>query len=350
MIQQGPRFEIPSDSVLVSVVLPLYNESAILEQLTTAIDDAIKSSECSFEFVFVNDGSHDNSAEVLDRLADHDERIRVVHFSRNFGHQAAVQAGLLHARGDAVVIMDSDMQDDPAAIPQFIEKWREGFQVVYAVRVNRKESWIKRSLFSAFYRVLNVISQIPIPKDAGNFGLVDREVAEHVAHLCDRDRFFPGLRRWVGFRQIGVSVERHERHDDAPRVSLRGLWHLAKSAVFSFSAFPLTMFYAIAAVSLLLCIGLVGFTLYHKLFTGLAIPGWTSITLTASFFGALNALGIGILGEYVIRIYDQVRARPLFIVARKVNFTEAEDATVGAAVHWPNESWAASDSQSIVQP
>ncbi len=351
MIQQGPRFKKPSDNPLVSIVLPLYNESAILERLVASIDDAVAASGYNFEYVFVNDGSQDDSAEILDRLANRDTRIRVVHFSRNFGHQAAVQAGLLHACGDAVVIMDSDMQDDPLAIPRFLEKWREGFQVVYAVRVQRKESWLKRSLFSGFYRLLNTISQIPIPKDAGNFGLVDRTVAVHIAHLCDRDRFFPGLRRWVGFRQVGVPVERHKRHDDTPRVSLHGLWRLAKSAIFSFSAFPLTMFYAIAAVALLLCFGLVGFTLYHKLFTGLAIPGWTSITLTASFFGALNALGIGILGEYVTRIYDQVRARPLFIVARKVNIAEAEEATVGAALHWPEKTWSGvSDSQPIVEP
>jgi len=254
----------------------------------------------------------------------------VVHFSRNFGHQAAVQAGLMFAAGDAIVVMDSDLQDDPAAIPLFVERWREGFDVVYAVRCNRKESLCKRSLFYAFYRVLNAVSDTSIPNDAGNFGLIDRKVAEQIVRMYDRDRFYPGLRRWVGFRQIGVPVERLARHDGRPRVTVRQLWRLAKSAVFSFSSFPLTMFYVLAALALLTCAGLCGFALYHKLFTGLAIPGWTSMTIVASFFGAMNAMGIGILGEYVIRIYDQARARPFFIVEREVNFARRDAEPVGA--------------------
>ena len=337
MIQQVRQLRRSRDDTLISVVLPLYNEAAALATLFEQIDNALADCSCRCEVIFINDGSTDESGPLLDDLAERDARVRVIHFSRNFGHQAAVQAGLLHASGDAIVVMDSDLQDDPVAISTFLKKWREGFDVVYAVRVHRKEGVCKRWLFYAFYRLLNMIAQIPIPKDAGNFGLIDRKVALRIGHLSDRDRFFPGLRRWVGFRQIGVPIERHARHDGRPRVSLRGLWHLAKTAVFSFSAFPLTMFYTIAAVSLLVCVGLVTFTLYHKLFTGLAIPGWTSMTVTASFFGALNALGIGILGEYVIRIYDQVRARPLFIVARKVNFHGDQETTVGSSLPWPND-------------
>ncbi|MBW3598067.1 MAG: glycosyltransferase family 2 protein [Planctomycetes bacterium] len=324
---ESPRAPDP----LVSVVMPLYNEAAVLRTLTGLVEEALQSCRCRYEIVYVNDGSRDESEDLLDEIARENPHVRVVHFSRNFGHQAAVQAGLMFAAGDAIVVMDSDLQDDPAAIPRFLERWREGYDVVYAVRFNRKENLAKRSLFYAFYRVLNAISDTPIPHDAGNFGLIDRRAAEHVVRMYDRDRFYPGLRRWVGFRQIGVPVERLARHDDQPRVTLRQLGRLAKSAVFSFSSFPLTMFYAIAAVSLLACAGLCGFTLYHKLFTGLAIPGWTSMTIAASFFGALNALGIGILGEYVIRIYDQVRARPLFIVQREVNFALRDAEAIGAA-------------------
>jgi len=305
---------------LVSVVLPCFNEGGVLEQLTTRLVRAFSQIDAAYEIVYVNDGSTDHSAEILDGLAAADQAIRVVHLSRNFGHQAAVQAGLEHTRGDAVVVMDSDLQDDPAAIGEFLERWRAGYDVVYAVRRNRKESPAKRFLFYAFYRVLNAISDMPIPRDAGNFGLVDRLALEHLLQLTDRDRFYPGLRRWVGFRQTGVPVERHARHDAQPRVSLRQLFQLAKSAIFSFSRLPLAVFYTVALVSLVVCLGLCCFTLYHKLFTGLAIPGWTSVTITSSFFGALNALGIAILGEYVVRIYDQVRARPPYIAARKVNF------------------------------
>jgi dolichol-phosphate mannosyltransferase len=324
----------PAEEMLVSVVMPLYNEAAVLRTLTSLVEDALQASHCRYEIVYVNDGSRDESAEILDELAAKDPHIRVVHFSRNFGHQAAVQAGLMFANGDAVIVMDSDLQDDPRAIPQFLERWREGYDVVYAVRTHRKENALKRGLFYGFYRVLNAVSDTPIPNDAGNFGLIDRRVAEHIVRMYDRDRFYPGLRRWVGFRQIGVPVERLARHDEKPRVTMRQLWRLAKSAIFSFSSFPLTMFYAISALSLLSCLGLCGFTLYHKLFTGLAIPGWASMTIAASFFGAINALGIGILGEYVTRIYDQARARPLFIVEREVNFAQREHEPVGALGEW----------------
>jgi dolichol-phosphate mannosyltransferase len=325
-------------ATLVSVVLPVFNEVAVLRQLVTEIDAALLPTGYQHEIVFVNDGSSDGSGELLDQLAKEFSHIRVVHFSRNFGHQPALQAGLLHASGQAIVIMDSDLQDDPQAIGRFLEKWEDGYDVVYAVRHSRKENVVKRGLFYAFYRVLNLISQLPLPKDSGNFGLVDRQVARQVAELLDRDRFYPGLRRWVGFRQVGIPVERHARHDDTPRVSMRQLFQLAKTAIFSFSACPLTVFYAIAGISLSACFALAIFALYHKLYTGLAIPGWTSMTLTASLFGALNALGIAILGEYVIRIYDQVRARPLFVVSRKVNLQDAEQTRVGHHIS-PIDAW-----------
>lgn len=324
---------------LISVVLPCYNEAGVLERLTQSVVRTLERHGDRYEIVYVNDGSNDDSVAILDSLADANPAIRVVHFSRNFGHQAAVQAGLAHARGDAVVVMDSDLQDDPAAIAEFLEQWRAGYDVVYAVRYNRKESPPKRFLFYAFYRVLNAISEMPIPQDAGNFGLVDRAVVDHILRLSDRDRFYPGLRRWVGFHQTGVPVERHARHDDRPRVSLRQLFRLAKSAIFSFSRVPLAIFYSVAILSLLVCLGLCAFTLYHKLFTGLAVPGWTSVTITSSFFGALNALGIAILGEYVIRIYDQVRERPMYIVARRVNFRSSDAADESPPAAWRETEW-----------
>ena len=333
------RARKPLRQSLISVVLPLYNEAAVLERLLSAVQLAFDPLGCQYEIVFVNDGSHDESGEILDRFAARDSRVRVVHLSRNFGHQAAVQAGLMHARGDAVVLMDSDLQDDPAAIPHFLKKWQEGYDVVYAVRYGRKEGPVKKAAFHWFYRVLNLISQTPIPNDAGNFGLIDRAVAQCITQLRDRDRYYPGLRRWVGFRQIGIPVERHARHDEKPRVSTYQLWKLAKAAIFSFSAVPLAMFYGIAVLSLLVCGASVAFTLYHKLWTGLAIPGWASLTITASFFGALNALGIGILGEYVIRIYDQVRARPLFVVARRTNFPKPADGRAERLLNWVADQW-----------
>jgi dolichol-phosphate mannosyltransferase len=315
---------VPND-LIVSVVLPVYNEERVLSSLVQSVSEAVRASGGQPEIVFVNDGSRDRSPEVLDALAGDHPHVRVVHLSRNFGHQAAVQAGLRHVKGHVVVVMDADMQDDPFGIARLLERWREGYDVVYAIRYGRKENSLKRFLFHAFYRVLQRISSIPIPTDAGNFGLIDRRVADEIAGLLDRDRYYAGLRSWVGFKQVGVPVERGPRYDAKPRVSMGGLWRLAKSAVFSFSSVPLTVFYAMGLGSLAIFLGLGTFCLYHKTWTGEAIPGWTSVMMTASFSGALNSMGIAILGEYIIRIYDQVRARPLYVVERRTNFDEQID-------------------------
>jgi len=266
---------------LISIVLPVYNERSVLETLHVSILRAVESYNMDYEMIFVDDGSSDGSSEVLDRMAGKDPHVRVVHFARNFGHQAAVQAGLEHARGDAVVLMDSDMQDAPEAIPRFVDQWREGYDVVYAIRADRKESRLKRMAFAAFYR------------------------------------------------QIGIVLERAARYDGQPRVSFWGLCRLAKTAIFSFSSFPLSVFGVIGMLALGIFTALASFSLFCKLFTNLAIPGWTSHILSASFFGALNALGISILGEYVIRIYDQVRGRPIFVVDSTRN-VEDETATPAA--------------------
>jgi polyisoprenyl-phosphate glycosyltransferase len=320
----------PAES-LISVVLPVYNEDRILPLLAAQLTRLMQMREYDYEIIFVNDGSLDQSGTVLDQLAQSSRHIRVVHFSRNFGHQAAVHAGLAHARGDAVVIMDSDLQDDSEAIAQMIDRWQEGYDVVYALRRNRKESKIKKLLFASFHRMLSSVASIPIPTDAGNFGLIDKRVARLILELSERDRYFPGLRSWVGFKQIGIEVERNARYDRQPRVSLRGLFNLAKTAIFSFSAMPLMLFHFIGLAAAAVFLGLGVFALYCKLFTDLAIPGWTSYMLVGSFFGAINAMGIAILGEYVIRIYDQVRARPLYLVDRMVNMQakKADETTKG---------------------
>lgn len=299
---------------LLSIVLPIYNERRALEALIAGITSAAEQTEMRYEIIFVNDGSADGSGELLDRYALRHPQAKVVHLSRNFGHQAAVQAGLAHAQGDCLVLMDSDLQDAPTAIPRFVEQWKAGYDVVYAIRTDRKEHRLKRLMFSAFYRMLNRISHTQLPLDAGNFGLIDRRVAKQITSMAERDRYYAGLRGWVGFRQTGIPVERMARYDKQPRVSLLGLIRLAKTAIFSFSTFPLAIFGVIGTLAMSIFLALAGFSIFCKLFTELAIPGWTSHILSASFFGALNAFGISILGEYVIRIYDQVRARPLYVV------------------------------------
>ena len=316
----------PPRETLLSVVLPVYNEAEVLRALLEQIATAAAAAGVDYEVLFVDDGSEDNTPQVLDRLAAEDGRVRVIHLSRNFGQQAAVQAGMAHARGDAVVLMDSDMQDAPEAIPRFIQQWRAGCDVVYAVRRQRKEGRLKRFLFAAFHRLMSRVACVEVPTDAGNFSLIDCRVARQIAALGESDRYFPGLRSWVGFRQQGIEVERNARYDSSPRVSFYGLCRLAKTAVFSFSSLPLTVFYVIGVAATGLFLGLSCFSLYCKLFTNYAIPGWTSHILAGSFFGALNALGICILGEYVIRIYDQVRGRPPYLIDRTVNVPENAEA------------------------
>lgn len=307
----------------VSVVLPVYNECNAVRILIGQIKQSLLNEVSKLEIIFVNDGSTDGSATLLDVMAKTHPEVCVVHFSRNYGHQAAVQAGLEQARGEAIIIMDSDLQDDPAALPKFLDAWKQGYDIVYATRTQRKEAAWKRCLFTGFYRVLNSISSVAIPPDAGNFSLLDRQVLNRLNELPECDRYFPGLRSWVGYHQAGIEVERLARYDETPRVSLIGLFRLAKTAIFSFSSIPLTMFYLIGIASFIISGALAGFALYHKLITGDAIPGWTSSTMVVSFFGAINAMGIAILGEYAARIYDQVRARPNYLIKRRAGFDTA---------------------------
>ena len=230
-------------------MLPVYNEARALPVLTARIAAVLAPLPLRYEIIFVNDGSDDESLQVLDQLAATSDAVRVVHLSRNFGHQAAVQAGLAHARGHAIVLMDSDMQDAPEAIPRFLAAWREGYDVVYAVRTRRKENLLKRLLFAAFHRLMSAVASVPIPAEAGIFGLIDRRVARQILALGESDRYFPGLRSWVGFPQKGILVERNARYDRHPRVSMLGLMRLAKTAMFSFSTFPLRIFHVIGAAA-----------------------------------------------------------------------------------------------------
>ncbi len=318
------------ENTTISVVLPVFNEVGVLAELHQRVRDAVAATRARSEIIFVNDGSCDGSTGVLDELATEHPDVRVLHLSRNFGHQAAVQAGLAHAGGDVVLLMDSDMQDAPEALPRFVEQWQAGFDVVYAIRSQRTEFLPKRFLFAAFHRTLALLSETPMPLDAGNFSLMDQRVVRHILQLAERDRYLPGLRSWVGFRQKGLEVRRQARYDGRPRVSMRGLFRLAKTAIFSFSTFPLFVFSLIGFGALAVFLGLSGYSLFCRLFTDRAVPGWTSMVLVGSFFGALNALGISMLGAYVARIYDQVRGRPMYLVDRDVRGTLTGDAHEGS--------------------
>ena len=244
--------------------------------------------------------------------------MKVVHLSRNFGHAMAVCAGLDQADADAVILMDSDLQDDPAAFTAFLAKWREGYDVVYAIRSERQEGFLKRLAFRTFYRILSWIAEIELPRDAGNYSLMDRGVIGALHAFSERNLYFPGLRAWAGFRQTGVPVSRRSRHDSKPRVGLRGLWKLSMNAIFSFSYVLLFLFRAIGLLAMLLALLILLFMLYNKYFADKALSGWSSQIIITTFFAGINLLGIGVVGEYVARIYDEVKARPRYIVARVV--------------------------------
>lgn len=304
---------------LISVVAPVYNEAPILLTFVTEIQHALAAlcPAVIWEIILVDDGSTDGTEKLLDDIADNSiSGVKVIHLCRNFGHGPAISAGLDHACGDAVILMDSDLQDDPAAFHAFLEKWIEGYDVVYAVRTSRRESLPVRFAIAVFYHLVQRIGDTLIPRNTGTFSLMDRRLVEVLRSMPERNRFLPGLRAWAGFRQTGVSVPRRARYDQHSRVGIRGLWKLSMNAIFSFSYFPIFVFHTLGILALFCCFALVFFVLYHKFFTGNAVTAWTSQMLAILFFGGINLVGIGVIGEYIARIYDELKARPAYIVDR----------------------------------
>ena len=301
----------------MSMVLPVYNEAATLRDFFGELVTAVEPLGFDIEAIFVNDGSADNSLaemrEIKDEIGSRADVV-ILDFARNFGHQAAVTAGIEHTTGDVILIMDTDMQDDPAVIPAMVDKWRAGAEVVFATRTSRREPLLVRFLFSTYYRVFSSITPIEIPHAAGNFGLIDRRVADEIRDLPEHNRYYPGLRAWVGFRQDGVDAPRRGRSGGNSRVGLIGLAELAFDAFFGFSALPLRI--AFVAAVLLALAGVIGIAVifYIKLFTDLAVTMWSSIMTLIIFTASAQFFLIGLLGEYIARIYSEVKNRPHYII------------------------------------
>jgi dolichol-phosphate mannosyltransferase len=310
----------------LSVVIPVFNEGAMLtvlyQRLAATLNRCVEHGD--WDVVFVNDGSTDRTGEVLSDLRRQDPRVKIVTLSRNFGQQMAVSAGIDFAAGDAVVLMDADLQDPPEVIPDLLDAWKKGVHVVYAVRQGRKEGLLKRMAFVTFYRVLQLFAGISIPLDAGMFSLMDRRVVEVLRSMPERNRYLSGLRAWTGFTQIGIPCERGAR-DDAPRQSVGRLFKIAMDAVFSFSYVPMRVAtllgLLVSAVSFV--VGL--FALEQRLFTANAIPGWASNLVATTFLNGLTLLMLGFVGEYLARIYDEVKGRPRYVVAFTAGFEEARE-------------------------
>ena len=305
-----------------SVVIPVYNEAPTLHELCRRLYAVVCSNDGAWEVIFVNDGSKDNSLDVLLDLRTEFPFIRVVDLSRNFGHQPALTAGLDHASGRAVVMMDADLQDPPEALSRFIEQWRKGYEVVYALRTKRKEGPLLRWSFSMFYRIQNRMSHVNMPLNAGIFSLIDREVVKALHDMPEHHRYLAGLRAYAGFRQIGIEIERGARHEGEPRVGLRGLISLALDAVFAFSTFPLRLVLLggvlISSISFLLAAA----GLYYRYVMHQQLFDWTFGLSTTFFFGGIQLISIGIIGEYIGRIYDEVKRRPYYITRATYGFGE----------------------------
>jgi polyisoprenyl-phosphate glycosyltransferase len=309
----------------VSVVVPCFNESEVISSTHGELDRCLGASQnFDFEFIFVDDGSSDGTAAILRDIRKRDPRVKLIRFSRNFGHQAAVSAGIDHAFGDAVAIMDADLQDPPEVLLAMLEKWREGFEVVYGVRRKRKEGIFKRFCYRAFYRIWQWMADIHVPLDSGDFCVMDRQVAEVLRSLPENGRFLRGLRAWAGFRQYGHAYERDARRAGEPKYSFVRLVRLAASGIFNFSDVPLR-FISLAGLLTSVAAILGGITLLlQRLFEihifGYApqdMPGYTSLFLALQFFSGIQLLSLGIIGEYVARMYGEIKRRPVYVVAER---------------------------------
>lgn len=303
--------------MLLSVIVPLYNEEEIVEKTFTVLEKELKNVE--HELIFVNDGSKDKTREILERLLPSTPNNKLVNFSRNFGHQAAFSAGLDHAEGDAVVIIDGDLQDPPSLIHEMLEKWREGYQVVYAQRNKRAgETIFKKFTAFAFYRIIGKLTSIDIPPDTGDYRLMDRCVVDQLKNLPERSRFLRGLVCWVGFKKIGVKYDRAERSAGTSKYPLKKMIRLALDGITGFSSSPLKISFYMGIFATLIGFGVFVWSIVEKFaFPETTVPGWASLMTAIVFFSGVQLMTIGILGEYIGRIYDEVKQRPLYIEDKK---------------------------------
>jgi dolichol-phosphate mannosyltransferase len=302
----------------VSVAIPVFNEEAIVPELlrrTRAALDAIPGGP--HQIVLVDDGSSDRTWELLERAAEKDPRLVAVSLSRNFGHQIALGAALDHVSGDVTVLMDGDLQDPPEAIPVLLDAYKQGFDVVYAQRVNRKEAWWLRACYYLFYRLLTALSSIRLPLDAGDFGLMSRRVVQEIRRMPEHHRYLRGMRTWVGFRQIGVPIERASRRAGRTKYSPLRLLKLASDGIFAFSIVPLRAAALLGATAVGFSMLYAIYALYVKFWLH-APQGFTALILAITFLSGVNLFFLGIIGEYIGRVYEEAKGRPHYVVSKVV--------------------------------
>ncbi|PFJ15091.1 glycosyltransferase [Bacillus cereus] len=312
---------------LISVVVPMYFEEEVAQECYNRLKSVMLQNNINYEFVFVNDGSTDRTMEILSEVAANDYRTKVVNFARNFGHQVAVTAGIASAKGDAIVIIDADLQDPPEVIPELIAKWEEGYEVVYAKRKQRKgETWFKLVTAKYFYKFLNYMSDIDIPKDTGDFRIIDRKVANVFNQMTERNRFIRGMMSWVGFRQTYVEYERDERFAGETKYPLKKMIKFASDGIIAFSTKPLRIVMSLGLLSVIISIIVLLYTITVKIIGNGTQTGWASIMVAITFFSGIQLLGLGIVGQYIARIYDESKNRPIYIVKETINIEQEETA------------------------
>lgn len=307
-----------NNNVRYTIIVPVYNEEAVLHETYRRLTWVMKSIGEPYELLFVNDGSRDRTAEIIEGLAASDQCVKLLDFSRNFGHQIAITAGMDNARGDAIVIIDADLQDPPELIPQMIEKWQEGYEVVYARRSKRKgETLFKKWTAALFYRTLNALTEVNIPLDTGDFRLIDWKVCDAMRGIREKNRFVRGLVSWVGFRQTAIEYVREERFAGETKYPLKKMLRFSMNGISSFSQKPLKMASYFGFVISLASFAYLVISLGQKLFTNSTIAGWALLIACLLLLNGVILIVLGILGEYVGRIYDETKNRPLYILRNR---------------------------------
>jgi glycosyltransferase involved in cell wall biosynthesis len=305
---------IPEHQPELSVVVPVFNEEENITVLHSRLTAVLEDTHIDYEIVFVDDGSNDNSLNQLQNLSAKDNRVLVVELARNFGHQVAISAGLDFAQGQAVAVMDADLQDPPEVLPEFIAKWRQGYDVVYAVREQRKEGWFKRTSYGVFYRLLHRVANVHIPLDSGDFCVMDRRVVELLKSMPERSRFVRGIRSWVGLKQVGLPFERAARYAGESKYTFSRLILLGLDGLISFSYVPLRLItflgFSVSTLSILMAI----FYFVKKLFYGLSPPGFATLIVSIFFLAGIQLITLGVIGEYVGRIFEEAKRRPLYVL------------------------------------
>lgn len=306
----------------ISIVIPMYCEEEVVQECYNRIIEMFKSIEnYEYELVCVDDGSKDKTLEILNNIAEKDKNVKIISFSRNFGHQCAVTAGLRYASGDAIVIIDADLQDPPELIPKMIKMWEQGSDVIYGKRKTREgESKFKLLTAKMFYKTLNALSDVDIPKDTGDFRLVDRKIVDVINSLPEHNKFLRGLFSWVGFKQEALEYERKERFAGKTKYPFRKMIRLASDGIISFSTKPLKSVGGLGILSIIISFIILIYSILSFIFKWNSLtPGWTSIMITITFFSGIILLSLWMIGEYIARIYDESKGRPQYIISKKIN-------------------------------